>query len=141
MTSFKNEQYFYSSTLQDGKVIENGYGSVTTDKDKQYLVYDGDTQDYRKVDEEEYQAQKQLFNTPVKTSCKYIPVKPKKKYPIRLVQYTPLKPSKKIILTPPSSEHQHHYIPRPVVYDNDIPTTDEFVPNPINPKKLDWKPF
>lgn len=123
-SSFKNEQYFYSSTFQDGKVIENGYGSVTTDKDKQYLVYDGDTRDYRKVDEKEYKAQKQLFNTPTKTSCKYIPVKPKKKYPIRLVRYIPLQPSKKIMTPPSAYSKDVQYTPRPV-YHNDNDDTDE----------------
>jgi hypothetical protein len=54
MSNYKNQTYFYSSKLEDGKIVENGYGLRVSNDDKEYYIFDNDARDYASVDEKNY---------------------------------------------------------------------------------------
>jgi hypothetical protein len=54
MSTYKNQTYFYSSKLEDGNIVENGYGLRISNNDKEYYIFDNNTRDYTPVDEKNY---------------------------------------------------------------------------------------
>jgi hypothetical protein len=54
MSNSKTQTYYYSSKLEDGNIVENGYGSRITNNDQEYYIFDNNTRDYTPVDEKKY---------------------------------------------------------------------------------------
>lgn len=54
MANYKTQTHYYSSKLEDGNIVENGYSSCIAGNDQEYFIFDTNTRDYTPVDEKKY---------------------------------------------------------------------------------------